>query len=141
MARVVIEIDQVKLARLYALLDGLVDLPAVLEPASAEVRERWLARARHYPPPLPRQRYVRTYKLRGGWTSAGGGFVSRLLGSKTLVHVQNAVSYAPYVQLRERQAAIHRGRWTTTADIVESEASWALGRYNLALGRYIARHA
>ena len=65
---------------------------------------------RVYPPPVPNSTYIRTGKLKAGWAKrmgATGGLPSAIIGNY-------GVTYAPYVQDYDRQAAIHRNRWQTT---------------------------
>lgn len=75
-----------------------------------------------YPPPLPNQRYVRTYRLRQGWKAG----IRRLNGNTYAMVISNDVEYTQQVvgslaqveSVAARfQDAIHRGRWplaTTT---------------------------
>jgi len=69
-------------------------------------------KAKVYPPKLPAQKYVRTYKLKRGWrqekaTATHGAVANR------------GVPYAHYVQSDRWQAAIHEGRWNTESGIVK----------------------
>jgi hypothetical protein len=89
---------------------GLLDDLAAYE-ARAEIDEISLEaqrKMREYPPELPGQKYIRTYRLRRGWRRrpAQGG-----------VDLVNQVPYAPLVQGESQQAEIHEGRWQTEEEI------------------------
>lgn len=66
--------------------------------------------AKIYPPRLPNQKYIRTYKLKRGWRSEKVTPTRGVVGNR-------GVPYAQYVQDSKRQAAIHAGRWNTEQDI------------------------
>lgn len=68
-----------------------------------------------YPPKRPGQTYRRTLTLGRTWTFNIGEIVSsrsRVRGS-----VWNPTPYAQWVQSDQRQAWMHRGRWTTTGQV------------------------
>jgi len=73
---------------------------------------------RRYPPAPPQSTYRRTGTLGKSWTQTimrggrGGGFVAQI-GTR--------LNYAPYVQDRDRQAAVHRGRWQTVQSVAEAK--------------------
>jgi hypothetical protein len=89
----------------------------VVEPVIADRTRRNRIRAQIYPPPLPRQRYVRTYKLRGGWSDRVQRSSSGIQG----IASNRGVPYAPAVQGYGTQEAIHRGRWETDQQILDAE--------------------
>ena len=71
---------------------------------------------RFYPPELPNQKYIRTYKLRRGWKA----FIHQIDPRSFAVTISNAVDYTSFVvgslALAESvaasfQADIHKGRW------------------------------
>ena len=92
-----------------------------------------------YPPQRVGSRYVRGR----GMANAAGAVVhktSQNLGKRwtTKVHqagaylegkVGNNVSYAPFVQSRQFQARIHRGRWQTDAQVVDRLARTIVGDF------------
>ena len=59
--------------------------------------------------------YVRTYKLKRGWTETDRKFVVR--GGEISARLTNPVSYVRFVQ-GDDQAAVHAGRWRTVDQIV-----------------------
>ncbi len=81
-----------------------------------------LARVKHYPPQRPNSSYIRTKTLFRSWSmrpitrTAGGWQV--VVGSNGLI-----APYNRYVQSRDRQAAIHVGRWETAESAVEQSQS------------------
>lgn len=64
-----------------------------------------------YPPPLPNQRYRRTYKLRSGWYVVGSGLLFRVINDTN--------EYNREVQDRDQQRRIFQGRWPTWQGVVE----------------------
>lgn len=79
--------------------------------------------ARTYPPPMPAQKYVRTYKLQNSWQigeieDAGTEMRARVYsdGSARTKYGE----YAQFVMHEKFQANIHRGRWQTT-DMIAAE--------------------
>lgn len=87
-----------------------------------------------YPAALPGTRYVRTGLLgrlwgaarpwvwRQGWRAQGGA----MRGS-----IENWRPGIEYVQSRESQATVHRGRWRTAEEVIEEKA----GEIDQILGR------
>jgi len=65
-----------------------------------------------YPPPPPDSTYRRTGTLGRRWTT-------KTDREKLEGRVGNATTYAPYVQDKEKQAAIHQGRWQTAQGVTE----------------------
>jgi hypothetical protein len=87
-----------------------------------QINEPLLDELRYYPPPRPNQKYVRTLRLRDGWTveyrRASGGF-QIVVGNKT--------PYAKFVvgSLAQARAAaasfqawMHKGRWPLASETV-----------------------
>ena len=71
-----------------------------------------------YPPPPSGSNYRRTVTLGRRWTTKpirSADEVGREVGNKT-------VPYAPLVQSDELQAAVHRGRWQTDAQVLQQES-------------------
>lgn len=84
--------------------------------AFKEIETPLLDELRFYPPPLPNQKYVRTYKLKRGWKA---GIMSVGVSRFALV-ISNDVNYTAMVVGSLAQAesvaanfqrAIHQGRW------------------------------
>lgn len=73
-----------------------------------------MAEAKRYPPPPPTSSYVRTGKLHGSW--------QKKVESRRATVGSYGVKYAPYVQGAVEQAWMHKGRWKTTAHIVQEQA-------------------
>lgn len=71
-----------------------------------------------YPPPPPKSKYIRTFKLRAGWTVLTKGKSPTRLGYS----ISNKVKYATLVmgdEFRNGQAWMHKGRWPLFKDVVE----------------------
>lgn len=66
-------------------------------------------------PPETGGSYVRTYKLRRGWTQTDRKFVVR--GGEISARLTNPVGYVKWVQ-GDEQAKVHQGRWQTVTQIV-----------------------
>ena len=93
--------------------------------AFAVQREPLLDTLKFYPPELPNQKYIRTYRLRRGWKA----YIEKINGNKFAFVVSNNTEYASMVvgSLAQAvsiaasfQADIHRGRWklaTTTVGL------------------------
>jgi hypothetical protein len=110
----------VDLSGIDALLRNLRDSEAVAErelgKAVASVLDEARDAAAQYPPELPNQVYIRTGDLGEAWATAQP--LTARTGDTVTVRLQNLTPYAGYVQDEEDQAAIHRGRWDTTAQIM-----------------------
>ena len=88
-----------------AMLGGMNDATALV-----------LRELKTYPPPPPNSTYKRTRSLSNSWHKEieGSGLQIRgIVGSN-----QNIAPYNRWVQDEERQAEVHRGRWTNTAQEV-----------------------
>jgi hypothetical protein len=88
-----------------------------LQPVAQREIRRVRERAQVYPPMLPNQRYVRTFKLRRGWADNVERVQSGLVARAT----NRNVPYNIYVQGHGTQAGIHRNRWETNKQILERE--------------------
>ncbi len=110
-------------------LRGKDDLLRILDKATAnETLRPGMARAvkfvkgtmKEYPPPVPGSTYRRgqgkSERLGQSWTDSVSTGASGVVGK-----VGNNVSYGPFVQSRRFQARVHKGRWTTAEDLLESE--------------------
>lgn len=88
-----------------------------------------------YPPPRPRQKYKRTYRLRRGWK------VRQV--NEFAYMIRNTVPYTKYVQggaNGEGQAWMHTGRWKLFRDIVDDEYSGLPRKIRESLN-YVTRSA
>lgn len=82
----------------------------------------FLATMKRYPTQRPGSTYKRTGTLMRSWSSRpatrfSGGW-QKIIGSNS-----NIAPYNRYVQDRDRQARIHRGRWQTAQDVAEQSYS------------------
>lgn len=70
-----------------------------------------------YPPPPPNSTYRRTGTLGRRWMTAR----PHIFVKKRMLEgvIGNNTRYAPYVQARDTQARVHRGRWRTIEDVIE----------------------
>lgn len=97
---------------------------AAMKDATALLRKE----ARVYPPKLPNQKYVRTFRLRRGWkvqkADHTGGEV-----------VNVDVPYNIYVQGEGRQAGIHQGRWSTEKSIADTNAEKIIKMFEKAVAK------
>lgn len=93
--------------RILEVLEGPLDRGAIRIEAAMKV----------YPSPPPGSKYRRTGTLGRRWTTRPirrADEVGREVGNKT--------AYAPVVQSEDLQAALHRGRWQTDAQVLQREA-------------------
>lgn len=100
------------------------EIPRISELTMKKIADGIVKEMRNYPPKRPRQRYVRTYKLRDAWQ------VKKLATGYT---VKNGTKYANYVIGTPQgrignggQAWMHVGRWLLFRDVAEHEVSKAL---------------
>lgn len=123
-ASVTIDFSQFARASRYAQAKGVqaARMPQYVAPIVYEFMGRVHKAAQVYPPPLPKQKYIRTYKLRHSWRMSGVTVsADEVRGS---VYSDGSArsrygEYAPYVMDAARQAFIHRGRWHTTKSMAE----------------------
>lgn len=102
-----------------------------------------------YPPVRPGQRYVR-----GRGMPDADGIVRRLTseqlgkrwttaikqeGQYLVGNVGNNASYAPFVQSRQFQARVHRGRWRTDVQAMNENAGVIIGDFEEAIRRALAQ--
>jgi hypothetical protein len=88
-----------------------------------EIRDPMLSELQFYPPKLPNQKYIRTYKLKQGWKVG----YSKINANTFAVTVSNDTDYTSFVvgsldiNLSEAvkfQASIHRNRWPLASKTV-----------------------
>lgn len=78
-----------------------------------------LALIKRYPVPPGSSSYTRTHTLEKSWSRTVRGSGARITGQ--VGSNGNMAPYNRYVQDRERQARIHRGRWLTIQQLAENE--------------------
>lgn len=82
----------------------------------------FLGEMSRYPAPRPQQSYVRTRTLGRSWSRRP--IVKISYGWRAVVGSNgNMAPYNRYVQDRDRQARIHRGRWRTAQTVAEQSTS------------------
>lgn len=113
------------LSELYAKLDNLSRIEETLRPWG----ERTLKAAKDEtdytqsePPRRAGQKYIRTFRLRGGWVDrisiTGNGITAERRNSST--------PYGPFVMGRSAQTSVFAGRWPTDASIEQKIAPSAI---------------
>lgn len=80
-----------------------------------------------YPPQRPGSTYKRTNTLRRSWLRRVRGDASSVTGE--VVSSGNMAPYNRLVQDQTRQARVHRGRWTNTAQEVARRNERTIQRY------------
>lgn len=98
-------------ARLAA-LSNLRGLDGELEATGDAI----VTEAQDYPPELPNQRYVRTFKLRDSWRR----MAAQRQGKSVTVNVSNPIEYGPDV-MGEQQGFFFVGRWKRLRAIGEAQ--------------------
>lgn len=130
------------LARL-ARLEGLAPVKGIMTAAASDAKA-WLAQ---YPAPIrtnPNRWYERGYGTR--WRrkdgSIGGRRTSETLGRRWTIQildqgfaarVGNNASYGHWVQDRQTQARVHRGRWRTIQDAAEQQGPIIVAKMKAAI--------
>jgi len=89
------------------------DFRRVLRPPMQKAVHLLQADMADYPPQRPGSAYRRTGTLGRTWTTEVTDVNSGVEGK-----VGNMTEYAPLVQSRQFQAAVHRGRWQTEQDVL-----------------------
>lgn len=89
---------------------------------------------KEYPIQDAESRYVRTGTLGRRWTNRVQMSNNGIIGT-----VGNNTEYAPFVQSRIFQAAVHRGRWQTAEDVLERRRTWIVNRFERAIRRAMER--
>jgi hypothetical protein len=114
-------------------LERVENLISQLAEPTEEVLEYLRQKMATYPPPPAGSTYVRTMTLQGGWQSL-------VLAGNRLGVLSNPVSYGPYVQGAEDQAAVHQGRWQTDEQVAEDETAVVLRIYDQYCQELLDRH-
>lgn len=76
--------------------------------AAPEIAAEHIELIRPYPPELPGQRYVRTWRMLHGWHWA-----RRHVKDQVVIHITNKMTYTRFVKDERWQARIHEGRHIT----------------------------
>lgn len=87
-----------------------------------------------YPPQRPGSTYKRTNTLRRSWhrppvRALSRGLTGEVVSSGNMTGTRDGGSYNILVQDQTRQAAVHRGRWTNTAQEVARRNERTIQRY------------
>lgn len=85
-------------------------------------------RMANYPAQRAGSSYVRTGTLGRRWTTQIDETPNKVIG-----RVGNNTEYAPWVQSRQFQAGIHRGRWQTEQDVAERSATEIAEFFRIAI--------
>jgi hypothetical protein len=80
-----------------------------------------------YPPQRAGSMYKRTNTLRASWLRRISGQGNEIVGE--VVSSGNTAPYNRMVQDADHQAAVHRGRWTNTAQEVQRRTTPTIQRY------------
>jgi hypothetical protein len=125
----------ITIPNLAPLLDALARYPQIAEPIIKRATDQALIDLvpdlAHYPPELPRQKYIRTGDLGEGWKDAQPQWQAIPSGFEG--SIDNPMPYGPDVQGHLTQARIHSGRWKTDQQIVEAHALETEAIYDKAL--------
>lgn len=96
-----------------------------LQSAMRDATSYVLRQVRVYPPPPSGSTYRRTGTLARSWFVApfeqtgDGGLIGRVVNNGNLTQTRSGIPYSRYVQDRDMQAWMHRGRWQTYQDVAE----------------------
>jgi len=120
-----LEIKGIK--ELFNKLDRLEAID-VLERPMQRAMYRLEARMKEYPAPPARSTYVRTGTLGRRWTTK---IIKLREGVQGVIG--NNTEYAPWVQSKRFQAAIHKGRWQTAEDVLTEELKTIVDDFEKAI--------
>lgn len=111
----------IEVRNLEQIVARFAQAPRLIEAEAEDVVDSVLAegirRLSAYPAQRSGQRYVRTGKLKRGWTQTDRRFV--VAGNTRRAVLRNPVPYARFVQ-GDRIAWMHRGRWATVEAVQRS---------------------
>ena len=138
-------IENTGIDQLMRKLQSMEDVNNVLRPPMQRAVFRLQRDMANYPPQRPGSRYVRGQ----GWANAQGRVIrqtSERLGQSWTTDIKesnrglsgkigNNTSYGPFVQSQQFQAAVHRGRWQTDAQVVESNRARIVADFEQAIQR------
>ena len=110
---------------------GKVEGLKQLEPAMRDAVALVQGAVAHYPAPPPTSTYRRTGTLGRSWAT-------KVQRSPLQGQVGTNLDYAPWVQDRDRQAWMHKGRWQTIQDVAEKLADQVQTIFDRAINRLLA---
>jgi hypothetical protein len=111
---IVIEVELAGLEEVMGRLGALGTFER-LRPAAVRATARLRRPLMTYPPAPVDSSYTRTGTLGRSWTDA-----VEVSPAEIRATIGTNVGYAPYVQAEEYQAEVHRGRWLTDVQVMES---------------------
>ena len=116
-----------------SLAKAITEAPRMAKGEMVEAASKYLIGSnrrglKHYPNKRPNQKYIRTYKLRRGWT---------FKAERTKTRIYNSVEYAPFVQGDKDQAWMHAGRWRTVSKVTADNTKGMIHAADQALTRYL----
>jgi hypothetical protein len=109
---------------------GKVEGTRILEPPMQRAVLRIQRDMQEYPQQRAGSTYRRTGTLGRKWTKK-----VRQEGEYLTGRVGNNTSYGPFVQSRQFQARVHRGRWQTDAQVVNRNMDAIVGDFEAAIRR------
>lgn len=109
-------------------LDSIDDVHTVLRPPMQRAVYRLQRDMADYPPARPSSSYVRTGTLGRRWTTKVNQTSTGLTGV-----IGNNTYYGPFVQSKQFQAWMHRGRWQTDADVAERNERDIVNDFNAVI--------
>jgi len=126
----------VEVSGLNALVAALQEFPEIAAPELKKAAEAALLAMVDpislYPAEPPESEYTRTFTLGRAWHAAVPEF-DQVAESGFEASLANPTPYGPYVQDSEMQAAVHRGRWQTDAEVMEANLAQTEQYFETAL--------
>lgn len=95
-------------------LDGIAQMQSTLEPPMQRAVLRLQRDMADYPPARPGSSYVRTGTLGRRWTTKVDRLANGVRG-----RVGNNTKYAPFVQSKQFQRPLFKGRWQTDEQVLQ----------------------
>jgi hypothetical protein len=117
-----VEIDSVAVRQMLTRAPAQIDRAS--RRAMGDALKHLSKQLKTYPPKRRNSTYVRTMALRDSWSSrieGSGADITGIVGSNA-----NSAPYNRLVQDATRQAPVHRGRWTNTAQAVSERSRTAI---------------
>lgn len=131
-------VDIEGLGPLMAALDQYPEIVAdELGPASQAALLSLIPELAKEPPAISGSSYRRTGTEARLWSAQPPAFA--VISSGFEASIGNATPYAPWVQDRDKQAKVHRGRWATAQGVIEKGTERIVAYYNAALQRVARR--
>lgn len=101
-----------------------------LTKSTKAVHKRLSGYTQTYPRRRPRQKYIRTFELKGSIR-----FIIKPFGASGEGRVHTELDYAPYVLGHASQARIHAGRWWTEKSVAQEMAPTVVKHFDEALDK------